>query len=185
MASNRIIKPEFWSDPVIAKLTPVEQLLFIGMWNFAKDNGVGMAIPKYLLGMIFCYHEDVEKPHIEAGLLKMNELGLIELFEEGGFRYYRVCNWGTLQSTSVHLRPDARTWKALRSVVFKRDGYACQYCGDKTQKLECDHIIPVTRGGSNDLTNLTTACKTCNGSKGNKLVNEWRPVSPASLDGGK
>jgi hypothetical protein len=182
MPSMRIIKPEFWTDPTIAKLTSLETLLFIGMWTYAKDNGVGIANSKYLLGMLFCFRDEVEKHHIEDGLLKMQSLGLIELFTDRDFRYYRVCNWGTLQSTTVHLRLDATAWKALRVTIFARDKFTCQYCGAKDQKLECDHIVPVSRGGSNDILNLTTACKACNSSKGNKLVDEWlkRDVTPCN-----
>jgi 5-methylcytosine-specific restriction endonuclease McrA len=40
--------------------------------------------------------------------------------------------------------------------------------------MKCDHVEPLSRSGSNDLTNLTTACKQCNLSKHNKTVEEWR-----------
>lgn len=39
MARIRTIKPDFWTDDVIAGLEPVAMLLFIGMWNFADDDG--------------------------------------------------------------------------------------------------------------------------------------------------
>lgn len=42
-----------------------------------------------------------------------------------------------------------------------------------TENLSVDHIIPVTRGGTNDISNLTTLCKSCNSSKGNKTYTEW------------
>jgi hypothetical protein len=51
--------------------------------------------------------------------------------------------------------------------VFKRDGFACQYCGAVPPKalLEIDHIIPVCEGGNNDDANLVTACFECNRGK--------------------
>ena len=51
--------------------------------------------------------------------------------------------------------------------VFKRDGFACQYCGAQPPAvlLECDHIIPVAEGGQNDIDNLVTACVPCNRGK--------------------
>lgn len=64
-------------------------------------------------------------------------------------------------------------WAILRAKVFQRDGFICSYCSS-TEKLECDHIIPISKGGSNEMTNLTTACQTCNRSKGDKLVEEWQ-----------
>lgn len=53
---------------------------------------------------------------------------------------------------------------ALRLLVLKRDRYTCTYCGVSGQnaELEVDHIHPVSKGGSNHVSNLTTACKKCN-----------------------
>lgn len=57
--------------------------------------------------------------------------------------------------------------KKTRFEVFKRDGFICQYCGNTPPKvvLEADHIVPVSKGGTNDMTNLATACFTCNRGK--------------------
>jgi 5-methylcytosine-specific restriction endonuclease McrA len=70
-------------------------------------------------------------------------------------------------------RLPAREWEPLRLKVFARDGFRCTYCGDAEGPFECDHVVPTSRGGCNDETNLTTACKPCNASKKDKLVEEW------------
>jgi hypothetical protein len=70
-------------------------------------------------------------------------------------------------------RPSGPAWASLRSFVFKRDDYTCQYCGERGERLECDHVIPVSRNGSNDPENLVTACKPCNRSKRDKTPEEW------------
>jgi len=70
-------------------------------------------------------------------------------------------------------RPNSNEWKRLRSLVFERDDYTCQYCGQRGGKLECDHITPVSRGGFSELWNLATACKPCNRSKRAKTPEEW------------
>ncbi len=62
---------------------------------------------------------------------------------------------------------------AVRTFVFERDGYACVYCQAYTGPFEVDHIHPVARGGDDSLENLCCACKTCNRSKGAKLLSEW------------
>jgi hypothetical protein len=56
----------------------------------------------------------------------------------------------------------------LRFEVFKRDGFACQYCGAHPPDvlLEADHITPVAAGGEDSLENLVTACQDCNRGKG-------------------
>lgn len=64
---------------------------------------------------------------------------------------------------------------ALRLFVFERDGAACRYCGETDAPFEIDHILPVSRGGSNDPDNLALACFPCNRAKGSKLIEEWQP----------
>lgn len=58
----------------------------------------------------------------------------------------------------------------LRHECFKRDGYKCLECGttNKEKTLHCDHIIPVSQGGSDELDNLQTLCEGCNLAKSNK-----------------
>lgn len=48
--------------------------------------------------------------------------------------------------------------------LVARDGGTCARCG-ATEKLTIDHIIPMIRGGSDDLSNLQILCKRCNSSK--------------------
>lgn len=52
--------------------------------------------------------------------------------------------------------------------VFKRDGFACQYCGAHPPEviLEVDHIVPVAEGGADEFDNYITACFPCNRGKG-------------------
>lgn len=48
----------------------------------------------------------------------------------------------------------------------------CYYCGAKV-KLTIDHIIPLSRGGSNWPENIVLACGSCNSKKHSKLPHEW------------
>ena len=58
-----------------------------------------------------------------------------------------------------------------RNMIYKRDGYSCQYCGS-TRNLTIDHVIPRSRGGDGSWENLVCCCSKCNVSKGNKLLHE-------------
>lgn len=51
----------------------------------------------------------------------------------------------------------------------------CAYCGVKLAKhtATIDHIIPLSRGGTDFKWNLVWCCKRCNLSKGSKLLSEW------------
>lgn len=70
--------------------------------------------------------------------------------------------------------------KKTRFEVFKRDGFACQYCGAHPPGviLHIDHIMAVAAGGTNSIDNLVTACEPCNLGKGARNLK----VAPQSLD---
>jgi len=52
----------------------------------------------------------------------------------------------------------------VRFKVLERDSFTCQYCGRSAPGvvLHVDHVVPVSKGGSNDMSNLVTACEDCN-----------------------
>jgi 5-methylcytosine-specific restriction endonuclease McrA len=49
------------------------------------------------------------------------------------------------------------------------------------KQLEADHILPLSRGGSNAFVNLATACRPCNLSKGSKTVEDWGAPGPSDF----
>lgn len=51
-------------------------------------------------------------------------------------------------------------WEKIRKLVLKRDGNKCGNCGTETE-LHVHHIVPISKGGTNNLSNLRTLCKTC------------------------
>lgn len=57
--------------------------------------------------------------------------------------------------------------------VFRRDGYACCYCGTDSVPLTVDHLVPWEDGGPTIPANLLTACKKCNQARGNMPYEEW------------
>lgn len=65
--------------------------------------------------------------------------------------------------------------QVTNTFLFARDRYACQFCGRAEAELgfrECltrDHLVPLSRGGTNDWTNVVTACSSCNTRKGDRL----------------
>ena len=58
--------------------------------------------------------------------------------------------------------------KKIREFIFKRDGYKCLKCGSLT-KLSIDHIMPISLGGDNTISNLQTLCTSCNSTKKDKF----------------
>jgi len=55
-------------------------------------------------------------------------------------------------------------WREKRNAVFERDGFECTECGkseSEAETLHAHHNLPILEGGSNDLENLRTLCKSC------------------------
>jgi 5-methylcytosine-specific restriction endonuclease McrA len=61
-----------------------------------------------------------------------------------------------------------------RRNIYHHYGYRCCYCAKKlpTTDLNLDHVIPRSRGGATDWTNIVTSCIPCNLRKGDKLPHE-------------
>ena len=63
--------------------------------------------------------------------------------------------------------------------LLKEAEYKCKYCGiDCREKYHVDHILPICKGGNNDIGNLAISCPSCNYSKGGKLLDEWDKYRP-------
>ena len=73
----------------------------------------------------------------------------------------------------------------LRFEILKRDAFRCRYCGSNTLSavLEIDHVIPISGGGSDDPSNLLTACFTCKRAKSNvSLAERQLPTAISAVD---
>jgi 5-methylcytosine-specific restriction protein A len=60
----------------------------------------------------------------------------------------------------------------IRLKVFSRDKYRCVECG-KSAHLTIDHILPISKGGTDELNNLQTMCDGCNQRKAN-ITLTWK-----------
>lgn len=58
--------------------------------------------------------------------------------------------------------------ESVRVEVWRRDQGKCAQCGSR-ERLEYDHIVPVSRGGSNTARNVELLCEACNRAKGNRI----------------
>ena len=66
--------------------------------------------------------------------------------------------------------PYARRVALNRSNIFIRDFNTCQYCGNNAESI--DHIIPKSKGGLHEWSNVVACCKKCNLVKADKLLNQ-------------
>lgn len=58
--------------------------------------------------------------------------------------------------------------QSVRIEVWRRDGGKCFRCGSR-KKLEYDHIVPVSKGGSNTARNVELLCEACNRRKSDNI----------------
>lgn len=110
-------------------------------------------------------HEDSDE------LLYLNDIiGILSNYETHfgmGFVYNAVF---ICKINKKKVRKRTHIPKGMRHEVFKRDNYTCVECGAKKEDgatLHVDHIIPVSKGGSDELDNLQTLCFDCNLNKSN------------------
>ena len=67
-------------------------------------------------------------------------------------------------------------WKAVKEKYNNR----CAFCGE-LKPLTKDHIIPLSKGGTNYITNIQPLCRNCNSKKNNKIIHD----NPELLKGGE
>lgn len=82
MPRIRTIKPEFWSDEVVADLTPWARLLFIGTWNLADDEARLRWTPDYLNASLFMYDRHTTAK-VQTFMTELENHGLVIAYTGG------------------------------------------------------------------------------------------------------
>lgn len=104
MARIRTIKPDFWTDEAIVELEMWERLLFIGMWNFADDQGYIHYSPKRIKMQVF----PGDSLDVSVGLARLLEASLLEAFDvlsTPGAVVLRIRGWDKHQRVSNPAQP--------------------------------------------------------------------------------
>lgn len=154
MARIRSIHPGLFTDEAFASLSMAARVLLLGLGTLTDSR------------VRFAWDEDGIESALgvpAACLQELHAAGLI----------IRVGDTGEIVYAFGFGRRRVSRWERLRRFIFDRDGHACTYCGSADLPLHCDHVVPVSRGGSSEPENLTTACKPCNLSKNDRTPQEW------------
>lgn len=154
MARIRSIHPGLFTDEAFASLSMAARVLLLGLGTLTdyRDR--------------FVWDEDAISSSLGLPAAYLQELLVAGLI-------IRVGDAGEIVYAFGFGRRRVSRWERLRRFIFDRDGHACTYCGSTDLPLHCDHVVPVSRGGSSEPENLTTACKPCNLSKNDRTPQEW------------
>lgn len=87
---------------------------------------------------------------------------LERLRNKTGERYNDEGIWNSIERVER-----GRVSNKMRFSIYDRDGYRCVKCGRRSDDLEIDHKIPISKGGKSTYDNLQTLCKRCNMNKSN------------------
>lgn len=75
--------------------------------------------------------------------------------------------WNRAPRSASSKRTGTRQWKLIRAKTLTRDGHQCQLRGPNCtiEATQVDHVIPVSQGGGDELSNTTSVCKPCHDQK--------------------
>lgn len=129
----RSIKPEFWRSEDISALGLADRLLFIGLWSYVDDNGVGKDRLSQIAADLFA--DDLERESSETfarvsrGVQNLFEAGLIVRYEVDSTAYLRITNWSDHQridkpGKARYPLDDAEDAKIRESVANPRETLA-------------------------------------------------------------
>lgn len=94
--------------------------------------------------------------------------------------YFRVAN--AIRRVRVLATDNPHTFQDIETQLA-RQNHMCYWCSQPLTTYEVDHVIPVSRGGSNSADNIVVTCSNCNRTKSNKLpYTEWTPPNPLQID---
>lgn len=120
--------------------------LKISVWNIAKD----------------IYGNDNKEVFDNFNVSKDEFLKI----NRGNFNIENFKNLFSISTSNRNFRDHIP--QNVRDEVWRRDQGRCIECGSK-EFLEFDHIIPISKGGSNTTRNIQLLCQTCNRKKSNKI----------------
>jgi hypothetical protein len=140
----------------------------IALWTWALDNAPDghLAVSERIIARA------AQWPHDPASLVQaLLQTGFLETSGEG----YIIHDWPDGESLLRARWPKPSHWSAawelVRRLVIRRDGYVCALCGGKVapDELDIDHVVPRSKGGSDEPENLQVAHRLCNQRKGNRI----------------
>lgn len=95
----RTIKPEFWRSDDVTALSREHRLLFIGLWSYVDDNGVGIDDYRQIAADLFALEDDQKevRDYVREGLATLSRGLLIARYMIDNKRYLYITGWAKHQ----------------------------------------------------------------------------------------
>jgi hypothetical protein len=95
----RSIKPEFWRSNDITALSLEARLIFIGLWSYVDDNGVGIDDEKIIAADLFALEDDVAtwRATVSRATRELAARALVTRYRVAGRAYLHITNWSKHQ----------------------------------------------------------------------------------------
>ncbi|GFG74458.1 MULTISPECIES: hypothetical protein [Mycobacterium] len=116
MPRIRTIKPEFWDSPDTAAADLRTRLLYIAMWNWADDYGIGDATPVRLIGFAFP-NDEIPVSDYPRILSEVSRAYGVVFFEHSGRRYFVIPEWEKHQRTERRAKPNEALIEAANAAI--------------------------------------------------------------------
>jgi len=199
MAKQRMINTRIWNDSWFRSINPLDRYLFLYFLSNSHTNICGIyelpidtiayetgidfrdieksMLPKlepkiyyidsYVIIINFIKYQNYNSPKIKSGIMaEFNQIP-IEIQEKAILYGYK-----TLEMSNGEFQEKI----SRRQSVYIRDRGICFYCNKEIKEdidVEIDHIIPLSRGGSDNYSNLILSCRKCNQKKLDKTSMEF------------
>ena len=178
-------------DKLLPELSPHESMMYFLLFRLSHMEGTcETRIGQRTLAKLYGRGPKMAVPsraHLARQLQSLEKKGCISIGDTDRF--------GTLFSvrlpmeiplviekfsndTSTDLDEDYYTTGGGRQIIFERDNWVCQYCGEVVNKdnATLDHYVPQCNGGGHEKENLRTACLICNSIKSGKTYEQAAPA---------
>lgn len=112
---------------------------------------------------------DFEESTVQLALTVLEQLGMIQTNGDG---FLAVTGWSEhqniegMEKIKEQTRKRVADYRARKKQSLLLEGNTCAYCGKSADTI--DHIIPRSKNGSDDESNIVPCCKSCNSSKKDK-----------------
>lgn len=156
MAKIRTVKPELWEDEKLGRLKRDCRLTFLGLFNFADDQGVIKSNPVYIKSRIYPYDEDLRVNELKTWLDALVKARMLIPFEFKKEGYY------VIRTFRDHQKIDQRYARYSISTEFVKrllvadlnnhkettPGTHCEHDGATSQEVEVDMEVDMEGRGN-------------------------------------